>query len=114
MEQERLKMLVSIDQPYTAAIIEPAFVSSKTLWPDAALVVTALCLLGGFSGFTLFQLRIALSSQTPVQTRAATTNPERLKEKLDGLRGWHAPRGENNNQRPLTKKKPFLPPDAAE
>lgn len=34
MEQERQKMMVSLDQPYSAYIVEPDFVYSRTYWPD--------------------------------------------------------------------------------
>ena len=38
MEQERQKMMVSLDQPYAASIVEPAYVSSRTYWPDPYLI----------------------------------------------------------------------------
>ncbi len=50
LEQERLKMLVSIDDAYAASIIEPASVSYKPLWPNAVLLYGVLMLLGAILG----------------------------------------------------------------
>lgn len=38
MEQERVRMMVSLDQPFAASVIEPAFVSETARWPDAFIV----------------------------------------------------------------------------
>lgn len=57
LEQERLLMLVSIDQPYAAAIIEPTAASAKTQWPDKPLVFSVMVLIGAFIGFVVFSLR---------------------------------------------------------
>jgi hypothetical protein len=51
MEQERLLMLVSIDQPYAASVIEPPSVNLKPRWPDAALVYLVLGFVFGLMGF---------------------------------------------------------------
>lgn len=58
MEQERLKMMVSLDQPYAASVIEPAAASSKPRWPDPYviyLVATFIGLVLGFSVFSMFR-----------------------------------------------------------
>jgi len=51
MEQERQKMMVSLDQPYAAAIIEPAFVSSRTRWPDPFVIYPVFVILGLAVGY---------------------------------------------------------------
>lgn len=51
MEQERLLMLVSIDQPYAASVVEPAAIGVKPDWPDAALVYLSFVLVFSFLGF---------------------------------------------------------------
>ncbi len=51
MEQERQKMMVSLDQPYSAAIIEPAFVSSHTHWPDPYAIYPIFVLIGLLMGY---------------------------------------------------------------
>ncbi len=51
MEQERQKMMVSLDQPYAAAIIEPAFVSSRTYWPDPYIVYPVFIFIGLLIGY---------------------------------------------------------------
>jgi hypothetical protein len=57
LEQERLRMLVSIDQPYAASVIEPASASAKPVWPDLALLLTVAILCGGFLGLVAHGLR---------------------------------------------------------
>ena len=54
MEQERLKMLVSLDQPYAATIVEMPHVSSKPRWPDPFLVYGAAFLIGGLLGYLVY------------------------------------------------------------
>ncbi len=51
LEQERLRMLASIDQPYAAAIVEPPASSSQPQWPDALLIVPVLMFAGALLGF---------------------------------------------------------------
>jgi uncharacterized protein involved in exopolysaccharide biosynthesis len=108
MEQERLRMLVSIDQPYAALVIEPAFSSSKALWPDKMLVFSSFAALGAFLGFVFFSL-------THAQLRAPmgfqeddgynTAEAQRAKERLKNMKRWssNAP-PQNANERPLTGK----------
>lgn len=51
MEQERKKMMASLDQPYAASIVEPAFVFEKTYWPDRALVLIIFGCVGLLIGY---------------------------------------------------------------
>lgn len=51
MEQERLLMLVSIDQPYAASVIEPASSTVKPDWPNFYLVYIGFIFLGMMAGF---------------------------------------------------------------
>jgi hypothetical protein len=57
MEQERLLMLVSIDQPYAASVVEPAAIGVKPDWPDRALVYLVAALVFAFSGFLAYGVR---------------------------------------------------------
>ena len=57
LEQERLRMLVSIDQPYAAMVIEPATAEADAGWPDYALLVPVCILLFSFLGFVIFSAR---------------------------------------------------------
>ncbi|MCD8493953.1 MAG: hypothetical protein LRY39_00710 [Alphaproteobacteria bacterium] len=57
LEQERLNMLVSIDQPYAADIVENAASSSRPLWPDIPLAAVLLVLAGMALGFAAFGLK---------------------------------------------------------
>ena len=58
LEQERLKMLVSIDQPYAAEIIEPATSFFKPVWPNAALLYSIFIFAGAFLGFITYNLLV--------------------------------------------------------
>ncbi len=57
MEQERLKMLVSLDQPYAAAIVEPPASSVRVAWPDRYLIFGGFAVFGLLLGFLVFGLR---------------------------------------------------------
>ena len=57
LDQERLKMMVSLDQPYAAAIIEPPSVSSKPRWPDPYAIYPVFLLVGLLLGFVAYGLR---------------------------------------------------------
>lgn len=54
MEQERLRMMVSLDQPYAANVIEPQSVSSRPRWPDPYVIYPAFIFAGLFLGFLIF------------------------------------------------------------
>lgn len=56
LEQERLRMLVSIDQPYAAAIVEPASASHKPRWPDVFLILPGFMTAGFVLGLMLYGL----------------------------------------------------------
>ncbi len=57
MEQERLRMLVSLEQSYAAAVIEPAASSYKPQWPDKVLAVLVFVMLGAGLGFAVHSVR---------------------------------------------------------
>jgi uncharacterized protein involved in exopolysaccharide biosynthesis len=57
MEQERLLMLASLDQPYAATIVEPAASSYRPVWPSRALVLAAFILSGAILGFVVHGFR---------------------------------------------------------
>ena len=57
MEQERLKMMVSLDQPYAASVIEPAYVSARPRWPDPYVIYSVFILIGLLFGFVTYGLR---------------------------------------------------------
>lgn len=118
MEQERLKMLVSIDQPYSAAVVVPAFAGVKPAWPDAALVYTTFLGVGALLGFVVFSLR-------KLEARDIMSALERVPVKQQE---WFFPESGNENKqpaphKPLTgkkskrkprRKKPDTPSEAAE
>ena len=78
LEQERLLMLVSIDQPYAAKIIEPASATPRAAWPDTALVLCAVGLIGAFIGFVIFSFLHAPFVSTTATTAAGSGRGRRL------------------------------------
>lgn len=91
LEQERLRMVVAIDQPYTAAVIEPASSTVEPVRPDAYFVFPLFALIGAAIGFIVFSFR-----QAPPEVRK---NPKR----------WFKQDSQNSNQ-----QKRVLTSDAAE
>lgn len=57
MTQERQRMLVAMDQPYAAQIIEPPATARERSWPNIPLVIALSTLLGAVAGFFAYQLR---------------------------------------------------------
>lgn len=57
MEQERLRMMVSMDQPYAASIVEPPSAGLRADWPDLLLIFPAFILVGCLAGFLFYGAR---------------------------------------------------------
>jgi len=54
LEQERARMMVSMDAPVAASVYEPAAAGAYTVWPDAGLFYGGLGLLGLMLGYFVF------------------------------------------------------------
>lgn len=63
MEQERLKMLVSLDIPYAATIIEPPSTQAKPSWPPLALMWSVLLFASAVLGFCTHQIWVATPAE---------------------------------------------------
>lgn len=111
MEQERLRMLVSIDQPYAAAVVEPAFAAPSLRWPDALFVFAAFAGAGALAGFAVFSLR----PSSPA-ARAAPPRPAQKPRPETGLwrGGMTAEQDNGDAARHSANRKPGSFPDAAE
>jgi len=57
MEQERFKMMVSLDQAYAAAIIEPPYVLFRTRWPDKYVFYLMFVFVGLSLGYITYGLK---------------------------------------------------------
>lgn len=57
LEQERLRMLVSIDQAYAAGVVEPPSASVKPTWPDPYLIFPVFLFAGFVLGYAVYSLR---------------------------------------------------------
>ncbi len=91
MEQERLLMLASIDQPYAASIVEPPAGSSKPRWPDALMIVPVLMFAGALLGFVLHGLFSPRCRHYPVSMTIRR-------------KAWYAPDNVNTDERRLTER----------
>lgn len=92
LDEERLLMLASIDQPYAAAIIEPPSAGVRTVWPDAMMIMPVMMFAGALCGFLLHGVFSAHS---------------RRKEEAFSIeeKGWFRAESSNINRRPLTGKR---------
>ncbi len=57
MEQERVRMMVSLDQPFSASVIEPAFVSSQPKWPDPFVIYPVFLFVSLLLGYVVYGFR---------------------------------------------------------
>lgn len=123
MEQERLKMLVSINQAYAASVVEPSAAFSRVYWPHKSLVVAAFGFAGMLIGFVAFSAmhggrkagtRVSASPMVEAQVAPSTPGPSR--ESLDlaarsrkKMQDWIRRESGNENQKaPLSEKKPSV------
>lgn len=60
MEQEQMRMMVNMDEPYAAAIVEPSAASSGPVWPSKALVMPLFVLIGLVAGYVIYGFRKVL------------------------------------------------------
>ena len=60
MEQEHIRMILDMDEPFAAVMLEPPSVDDKPSWPRKKIVWPAFIVLGLFSGFLVFQIRRAV------------------------------------------------------
>ncbi len=51
MEQEQVKMILALNEPFAAMMAEPPAVSAKPVWPDKKLLFPLLGFVGAFLGF---------------------------------------------------------------
>ncbi len=109
MEQERLKMLVSIEQPYAAAVVETAYPMMKFSWPNVPLVLAAFGLSGAFFGFVVFSVRNAMRGRARQERR----REDDFQDELDldvpltphqrRIQEWIRRDSLNNNEKPITR-----------
>lgn len=57
MQQEHILMLANLDEPYAAIVVEPAFASAKPVWPDKAMSIAGLALIGAMLGYFYMLVR---------------------------------------------------------
>ena len=95
MEQERFKMLVSIDQPYAASVVVKPSASPKAVWPDLYLVYEGFIAAGMFIGFVVFSI-LNMRREDALQSLGEAGAVEQ--------RDWFFPESGNSNEPPSSKK----------
>jgi len=53
-EQEQVRMILALNEPFSAMMAEPPSVSAKPVWPDKKLLYPLLGFIGGFLGFAVY------------------------------------------------------------
>jgi len=72
LEQERARMMVSMDAPVAASVIEPVAAGARVVWPNAGLVYGGLGLVGLLLGYVVFGLvtfQVAVGHAAQKQTK---------------------------------------------
>jgi hypothetical protein len=59
MEQEQIRMMVNMGEPFAAVVAEPPASTSKPYWPKRSLFFPAFILIGAFAGYMISSLRRA-------------------------------------------------------
>jgi uncharacterized protein involved in exopolysaccharide biosynthesis len=61
IQQQQIRMMLALDEPYAARVAEPPSATVKPVWPKKALVLPLFTLAGLLLGFAAFGLRRALA-----------------------------------------------------
>lgn len=54
IQQEHVRMLANLDEPYAAIVVEPAAASARPVWPNPPLLFASALAIGVFLGFSLW------------------------------------------------------------
>lgn len=57
MDQEQIRMILSVNEPFAALMAEPPAAGPKPVWPRRSLVLPGFAFAGMFAGYVLFILR---------------------------------------------------------
>ncbi len=105
MNEERTRMLVSMDAPVAAQIYDPVMVSDKQYWPNTPLILALFTALGSMIGYIIFAIKMDLTADKhrankPVEgdLRYQLKNPSGSKRPLK-YGSWFKPSADNTNTR---------------
>lgn len=57
MQQEHVRMLANLDEPYAAIVVEPPFSSPRPVWPNKSMILILAAVLGGGVGYFHWSIR---------------------------------------------------------
>lgn len=103
LEQERTRMIVSMDEPVAAKIIEKSSASAKPVWPDRALFMAGFGIIGLFLGYIIFGLTQA-NTQQATKPQNQEQAPKRKRPLKYGKWFQDGQSHNNNEPGPLTSK----------
>ena len=57
MQQEHIRMLANLDEPYAAIVVEPPASTPKPVWPNRPLIILVCALAGAAAGYVVRSMR---------------------------------------------------------
>lgn len=57
MQQEHIRMLANLDEPYAAIMVEPPATAPRPVWPNKPLLIAVFSLIGALLGFFAWSVR---------------------------------------------------------
>ena len=117
LEQERMRMIVSMDAPVAAMVIEPAASGARSVWPDPYLFYGGLGLLGLMIGYLAFGVVNYKEEPVVHDRRADAMRGEDLQHKPRRplkYGSWFQNAPDNANDVPGVKRRAKGSSDAAE
>lgn len=57
MDQEQIRMILAVDEPFAASVAEPPAAGPRPYWPRRSLFLAVFVMVGGFAAYALFCLR---------------------------------------------------------
>jgi hypothetical protein len=58
MQQEHIRMLANLDEPYAAIMVEPPSTKPGPVWPNKSLLLSTFALIGAMLGYLFYSVRI--------------------------------------------------------
>ena len=96
MEQERLRMLASIETSYAASVVEPPSTLPKPAWPSKSLIILSFLTAGFILALMGYHVKEAFYLATQTTPDLARAHEGGSKKR------WFKTNSRNNNEKPLT------------
>lgn len=92
-EQERMMMFISLPEPFSASVVEKAYVRSKIYWPSYGLVLFVFTAIGGicaalYYGFAVYKPEFSDVDLVQEQESEDVQKTQTLRDRARSLRQW--------------------------